>query len=90
MQTFELDDIRATRPAGDHRYPEFVRSPDFSVGLYELPAGGLDPRRPHAEDEVYGTVPGRRSTVPPINSVIDSASSAARPVSSCRKNTKAG
>lgn len=59
MDAFELEDLRAARRAGDGRYLEFLRSPDLSVGLYELPAGGIDPQGPHAEDEVYYVVAGR-------------------------------
>jgi mannose-6-phosphate isomerase-like protein (cupin superfamily) len=29
------------------------------VGLYVLPAGGVDHQQPHAEDEVYHVVAGR-------------------------------
>jgi mannose-6-phosphate isomerase-like protein (cupin superfamily) len=29
------------------------------MGLYELPAGGIDPQQPHTEDEVYYVVSGR-------------------------------
>jgi mannose-6-phosphate isomerase-like protein (cupin superfamily) len=28
------------------------------VGLYNLPAGGIDPQKPHTEDEVYYIVEG--------------------------------
>jgi mannose-6-phosphate isomerase-like protein (cupin superfamily) len=31
----------------------------MSLGLYVLPAGGTDPQRPHAEDEVYLVLRGR-------------------------------
>ena len=33
----------------------------MSLGLYVLPAGGVDPQKPHAEDEVYYVVSGRGS-----------------------------
>lgn len=33
--------------------------PSLSMGLYALPAGGVDPQQPHTEDEVYYVVSGR-------------------------------
>jgi mannose-6-phosphate isomerase-like protein (cupin superfamily) len=39
-------------------YLEFIKVPDLSVGVYELPAGGTDPQSPHTEDEVYYVVRG--------------------------------
>lgn len=59
MDAFELDDLRAARVAGGRGYLEFLRSPDLSIGLYELPAGGLDPQGPHTEDEAYYVIAGR-------------------------------
>jgi mannose-6-phosphate isomerase-like protein (cupin superfamily) len=40
-------------------YLEFLKVPDLSMGLYILPAGGIDPQSPHTEDEVYYVVSGR-------------------------------
>ena len=31
----------------------------MSLGLYHLPAGGIDPQSPHGEDEVYVVISGR-------------------------------
>ena len=59
MHAFELDELRSTRASEGRLYLEFLRSPDLSVGLYELPAGGVDPQNPHDEDEVYYVVSGR-------------------------------
>ena len=39
-------------------YLEFLRSPALSVGLYVLPAGGVDSQEPHTEDEVYYVLRG--------------------------------
>lgn len=50
-----LEQQRAHR----QRYWEFLRVPSLSVGLYRLPAGGVDPQQPHAEDEVYHVLAGR-------------------------------
>ena len=59
MDTFELDDLRAARAAAGRLYHEFIRTHDLSAGLYELPAGGVDPQGPHTEDEVYYVIAGR-------------------------------
>jgi mannose-6-phosphate isomerase-like protein (cupin superfamily) len=59
MTAFELSDLRTTRAASGRPYHEFIRTHDLSVGIYELPAGGLDPQGPHTEDEVYQVVAGR-------------------------------
>lgn len=59
MQSFELSDLFAEHRAGGKLYYEFLRVPSLSVGLYLLPAGGVDPQQPHNEDEVYYVVSGR-------------------------------
>ena len=59
MDAFELADLLAQRAATGRPYLEFQRAPDLSVGLYVLPAGGVDRQGPHAEDEVYWVVSGR-------------------------------
>jgi mannose-6-phosphate isomerase-like protein (cupin superfamily) len=46
------------RRSGD-RYLEFLRVPAMSVGVYVLPAGGVDGQSPHNEDEIYYVVRGR-------------------------------
>jgi mannose-6-phosphate isomerase-like protein (cupin superfamily) len=48
---------------GDEPYLEFLRRDTLSVGLYRLPAGGVDLQEPHTEDEVYYVVSGRASIV---------------------------
>jgi mannose-6-phosphate isomerase-like protein (cupin superfamily) len=58
MEAFELDDLRAALAAAGRLYLEFLRVPALSMGLYELPAGGVDPQQPHTEDEVYYVVRG--------------------------------
>lgn len=40
-------------------YREFLRVPTMSAGLYVLPAGSIDPQRPHHEDEMYYVVRGK-------------------------------
>ena len=51
--------MRERRAASGRAYLEFLRRPDLSVGLYELPAGGTDPQSPHTEDEIYFVISGR-------------------------------
>lgn len=40
-------------------WAEFLRVPPMSVGVYVLPAGGVDRQSPHSEDEIYYVVRGR-------------------------------
>ena len=59
MQAFDLPDLEAARHQAERAYFEFLRVPSMSAGLYVLPAGGVDPQHPHAEDEVYVVMGGR-------------------------------
>ena len=59
MDAHELATLIAEREASGKRYLEFLRVPDLSMGLYILPAGGVDPQSPHTEDEVYYVASGR-------------------------------
>mgnify|MGYP000294401183 CR=1 FL=1 len=59
MQAYELADLISQRADSDKRYLEFLKVPDLSMGLYVLPAGGVDPQSPHTEDEVYYVVSGK-------------------------------
>lgn len=59
MQAFELAQLLEGRSKAGKLYLEFLRVPDLSVGIYQLPAGGTDPQSPHTEDEVYYVVSGR-------------------------------
>jgi mannose-6-phosphate isomerase-like protein (cupin superfamily) len=59
MQAFEVSDLYKQQQAGEKQYLEFLRVPALSVGLYVLPAGGVDGQLPHSEDEVYYIVSGR-------------------------------
>ena len=61
MQAFELSQLITERERSDWPYLEFLRVPSLSAGLYALPAGGVDPQKPHAEDEVYYVISGRAS-----------------------------
>lgn len=59
MQAFELTELMKRHVKQEELYLEFLRAPDLSMGLYVLPAGGVDPQEPHAEDEVYYVASGK-------------------------------
>ncbi|HKS37275.1 MAG TPA: cupin domain-containing protein [Verrucomicrobiae bacterium] len=59
MQAFELSAIDRRRLRDAKSYVEFLRVPALSIGLYVLPPGGVDPQKPHAEDEVYYVIRGQ-------------------------------
>ena len=59
MQAFELAGLMKQRKQANKLYLEFLKVPDLSMGLYQLPAGGSDPQSPHTEDEVYYVVKGK-------------------------------
>ena len=58
MDAFEISQLIVEQQVGQ-AYLEFLRVPALSLGLYALPAGGVDPQQPHTEDEVYYVVEGR-------------------------------
>jgi mannose-6-phosphate isomerase-like protein (cupin superfamily) len=59
MQAYELAQLISQRESSNKLYLEFLKVPDLSMGLYVLPAVGIDPQSPHTEDEVYYVVSGR-------------------------------
>ena len=59
MQAFELSELITQREWTNKAYLEFLKVPDLSMGLYVLPAGGVDAQLPHTEDEVYYVVSGK-------------------------------
>ncbi|MFN8412959.1 MAG: cupin domain-containing protein [Anaerolineales bacterium] len=59
MQAFELNQLISQQTASNKLYLEFLKVPDLSMGVYVLPAGGVDPQSPHTEDEVYYIVSGK-------------------------------
>jgi mannose-6-phosphate isomerase-like protein (cupin superfamily) len=59
MDAFEISQLIIEQQRSGKSYLEFLRVPALSVGLYTLPAGGVDPQQPHTEDEVYYIVEGR-------------------------------
>jgi quercetin dioxygenase-like cupin family protein len=59
MNAHELAELLSQQREEGKRYLEFLRVPSLSVGLYTLPAGGVDGQQPHSEDEVYYVVRGR-------------------------------
>jgi quercetin dioxygenase-like cupin family protein len=54
-----MAEIEKQRALSGTLYREFLRVPTMSAGLYVLPAGGVDPQRPHHEDEMYYVVRGK-------------------------------
>ena len=58
FQAAELEDMVARAKAADGYAAAVLRSDLLSVGLYILPAGGVDGQSPHREDEVYYAVRG--------------------------------
>ena len=72
---YDLPTVSAERAAAGKLYREFLRVPMLSVGVYVLPAGGMDPQKPHREDEVYYVVRGRaRMRVGPEEQVVKAGS----------------
>lgn len=61
MRTMNVstEDLRARHKVAKSPYLEFLRVPDMSLGLYEIPAGGEDLQKPHQEDEAYYVVSGK-------------------------------
>lgn len=59
MDAFEISQLIIEQQRSGRSYLEFLRVPSLSVGLYHLPAGSIDPQKPHPEDEVYYVVEGR-------------------------------
>lgn len=53
------NELRARHRLSKEPYLEFLRVPDMSAGLYEIPAGGEDKQQPHREDEIYLVLQGR-------------------------------
>ncbi len=56
---FEIAQLDQERALAGTSYLEFLRVPAMSAGVYTLPAGGVDPQKPHKEDEMYYVVRGR-------------------------------
>src|SRR5260221_71355 len=59
MIAFEIAGLVAQQHSTRRPYLEFLRVPSLSLGIYALPAGGVDPQKPHKEDEVYYVLQGR-------------------------------
>ena len=59
MHAYELAQLISQHKDSNKLYLEFLKVPDLSMGLYVLPAGGVDAQSPHTEDEVYYVVSGR-------------------------------
>lgn len=59
MKAFEVAELVVRQRESDRPYLEFLRQDSLSVGLYVLPAAGVDEQQPHSEDEVYYVISGR-------------------------------
>lgn len=59
MRALTLAEIAARHQEAGRLYHEFLRVPSLSMGLYVLPAGGVDPQPPHEQDEVYYVLSGQ-------------------------------
>ena len=59
MEIFTIRKLIREQAAGERPYLEFLRRESMSLGLYVLPAGGIDPQQPHNEDEVYYVISGQ-------------------------------
>lgn len=58
MKSYELSQLVREGAVSGRLYYEFLREPALSMGVYMLPAGGVDPQQPHREDEVYVVLEG--------------------------------
>jgi mannose-6-phosphate isomerase-like protein (cupin superfamily) len=59
MTAFALARLLEQRRQSGRAYLEFLCVPTMSMGIYELPAGGVDPQKPHQQDEVYYVLQGK-------------------------------
>lgn len=59
MFTFEIEELLKEYESEPQQYNEFLRVPAMSIGIYQLPAGSVDPQSPHNEDEVYHVLSGK-------------------------------
>jgi mannose-6-phosphate isomerase-like protein (cupin superfamily) len=61
MDAFEIAQLIEQCSQQQRPYLEFLRTSSLSLGVYMLPAGGVDPQQPHKQDEVYYVVSGNGS-----------------------------
>ena len=61
MDAFSIPDLLGGQDVSQVRYLEFLRQDSLSTGVYTLPRGGVDPQKPHAEDETYYVLGGHAS-----------------------------
>ncbi len=47
MDAFDLTPLIEQQQQTGKAYLEFLRKPALSMGVYRLPAGGVDPQSPH-------------------------------------------
>lgn len=58
-EKFEIEQLLEKKNSMTFPYLEFLRTPNFSCGLYTLVAGAKDLQGPHDEDEIYFVIDGR-------------------------------
>jgi mannose-6-phosphate isomerase-like protein (cupin superfamily) len=62
-RTWSRPEMRALQKRSPRAYAEAFRNRALSFGVYALPRGGVDPQRPHLEDELYFVLSGRADLV---------------------------
>lgn len=61
MKSFALKELLSQHESSGKLWMEFLRVPALSAGIYRLPAGTIDPQKPHTEDEIYYIISGAGS-----------------------------
>lgn len=59
MEPFDVGDLLVQQAEEDEPFLEFLRQDSMSLGIYRLPAGGVDTQDPHSEDEAYYIISGK-------------------------------
>ena len=59
MNAFELAEVVIEQQKSGQAYFEFMHFSALSMGVYSLPAGGVDAQKPHTEDEIYLVMKGK-------------------------------
>lgn len=59
MDMFDAKQLIERAGGDEGPYLEFLRRASLSVGMYVIPAGGVDRQQPHGEDEIYCVLQGR-------------------------------
>jgi mannose-6-phosphate isomerase-like protein (cupin superfamily) len=59
MDAFELAEVISKQQKSGRAYYEFLHDSAMSMGVYALTVGGVDPQKPHSEDEIYLVLSGK-------------------------------